>query len=368
MVYTLNWQSTPGIPYNREYPTIGEWLKFNGLGCDNFQMQRLWYDTQLVLEDKWEHLMKAFIKMEPHKRSKVLSKRWRIIICFSLPVQVAWKMLFDFLNVRLLENSYDIPVQHGFQLYKGSWKQYYRQWASRGYNCGTDASAWDWTASGWLMDAVLELRFRLMRGVDSDVLAWTRIARTLYRRAFSFAKIVLPDGMVLRQNFDGLQKSGSPNTIADNSMARFIASVVVAMNMKVPLNPGRFVGDDALELHPENEEYVSMLIEEYRKIGIVIKSVEFSMEFVGHHFSGAGPRPLYVGKHLWSLAYTSRENIPAFLDSMARLYCHSNYFQMWQSLAERLGVRLFSRSYYLDWYDNEYVFHNDAPAMGILGF
>lgn len=359
----LNKTSTPGIPYCRQKPTIGEWLGFDGLNYDPVQVDRLWYDVQLVFQDRWDHLMKVFIKQEPHKRIKIHDRRWRLIICFSLPVQIAWKMCFDYFNDIVIDKAYDLPIQHGFLLFHGGWKQFYRQWRSQGYNSGTDASAWDWSVAGWLMDAVLDLRHRLTRANPTTMRVWKRLTRTLYSRAFDGAKIVLPSGLVLQQTFHGLQKSGSPNTICDNSLARFLCSVIVALKMNATLTVGRFVGDDALERHPDDVEYRQRLISAYADIGIVVKSIEEGLEFVGHRFYGSGPSPLYLRKHLWNLTYTDEEIIPQYLDQMARLYCHTKAFQIWELLALRFGVTLYSQQYYRDWYDYESVGKYDASAI-----
>lgn len=344
--------STPGYPYCKEKPTIGEWLGWNGLGFSPYSLARLWHDVQLVFDGVWEHYMKAFIKMEPHKLSKIKLKRWRVIIGFSLPVQVAWKMLFDYQNKKFVEESYHIPCQQGLVLPYGGWKDYLRQWKSRGYNAGTDASAWDWTVSGWLLDAALEMRRRLTRGNVNDMDKWYTLARKLYSDAFDVgARIILPNGKVLRQEFHGLQKSGSPNTIADNSMMRLIASVIVSIQMGQPLYIGRFLGDDALERLHLDFQTIEAMKATYYELGIVIKSVELGVEFAGHQFDWDGPRPLYLAKHLWKLFYTPTDLLADYVDAMARLYCHSDEFQLWVDIASKLNVRLYSREYYVSWYD-----------------
>lgn len=349
----LNMASTPGYPYCLEKPTIGQWLGWDGFQARAENLERLWFDCNLVIENKYEHIMKSFIKMEPHKLSKAKLRRWRIIIGFSLPVQVVWKMLFDYTNDLMVKKAYETPLQHGLVLFEGGWKQYLRQWKSQGYNSGTDASAWDWTVSGWLVDAVLELRTRLVRGNEETMRTWTRIAQQLYASAFSRARILLPSGELLQQEFDGLQKSGSPNTISDNSMMRYIASIIVTLRLEWPIRAGVFCGDDALESLPDDVDSVNALINNYRDLGIIIKSVERGLEFVGHTFTDKGPIPLYLGKHLWKLKYTKEEDLATFLDAMCRLYCHCEHFALWEFLARRLGVQVYSRSYYLDWYDFE---------------
>nr|QXV86574.1 RNA-dependent RNA polymerase [Solemoviridae sp.] len=353
---TLNMQSTPGIPYCREEPSIGKWLKFDGVKYDDYRLQRLWYDTRLVLEGRYEHYMKAFVKLEPHKLDKIRNRRWRVIICFSLPVQMAWKMLFDHLNRTLIDKAFDLPVQHGFQLVHGSWKAYYHQWKSRGYNSGTDVSAWDWSVNGWMLDATLEIRKRLTRAAPDQMEIWTGIARRLFTDAFHpGCKIVLPSGRVYRQDFYGLQKSGSPNTIADNSLMRCFVAIIAGMRQGRSIILGRYVGDDALERHDNNPDYIASLKSIYAELGIVLKTVDFGMEFVGHRFGENGPQPLYLSKHLWNLYHTSLDILPDYLDSMLRLYTHSPHYGLWERIADKLGVSHHTREYYEAWYDREWI-------------
>lgn len=142
----LDMTSSPGYPYQKEAPTNGDWLKWNGVQCDRMQVERLWYDVQLVLTDQWDHIIRVFVKQEPHKISKIAEKRWRLIMASSLCVQLAWHMLFDYMNDLEIANPYDIPSQQGIVLVAGGWKTFRRQWESKGYTCGLDKSAWDWTA------------------------------------------------------------------------------------------------------------------------------------------------------------------------------------------------------------------------------
>lgn len=354
---TLNFDSTPGLPYCRVQPTIGQWLGWDGLDFDAYRVDALWHDVQLLLSGDRDVLYKAFIKLEPHKRAKIETGRWRIIICFPLHLQVLWKMVCDHVNTSLVANAIDIPCKQGFTLAHGDWKVYYKQWRQRGYNAGTDASAWDWCFNHWMLRFVVDMRLRLTRGSKTDLDLYERLLRMIYDMAFMpGARIVLPDGMVLEQQFVGLEKSGSPNTISDNSMGRLGASIIVCMMLGLPITPeyiGDTVGDDELKRLRRDDAFIERLKHAYRQLGIVIKQVDWGLEFVGHKFEADGPKPLYFNKHLWKFFFVSDDNLNTFLDSMMRLYCHTERYWFWERIARDLGVRVYSRSYYLTWYDCE---------------
>ena len=110
----LDNSSSPGYPYMREAPTIGRWLGADGLGnYSEVQVSRLWYDVQKVLAGTFEHFFRAFVKDEPHKKAKVLDKRWRLIIASALPVQMVWRMCFKHQNTSPNRHPYDSPSKHG---------------------------------------------------------------------------------------------------------------------------------------------------------------------------------------------------------------------------------------------------------------
>lgn len=349
---TLNFASTPGLPYCRHQPTIGKWLGWDGFNFDTYKVHALWHDIQLIIKGDFEILYKAFIKLEPHKRSKIETDRWRIIICYPLSLQVLWKMLGDHLNDTINANAFELPTQQGFTLHHGEWKAYLRQWKSKGLNAGTDAAAWDWTFNAWMIEMVKMMRIRLTRGPPDKMELYIRLLELTYSLAFSpGVRIVLPNGMVLEQDFEGLQKSGSPNTIADNSLARFAAAILVCLLLGLPIPDDVVVGDD--QLSRLIRSMIARMMEAYRILGIQIKGVDWGLEFVGHKFTDNGPIPLYLSKHLWKFKYVSDDDLATFLDSMCRLYVHSPDYQFWETAARHLGVSVYSKDYYLTWYDFE---------------
>lgn len=358
VLQTLNRQATPGIPYDTEAPTIGDWLKFNGSEYDQFRRDSLWFDVGKVFEGTYPITLKTFIKPEPHKIEKIRDQRWRLIICFPLCVQVAWKMLFDYTNNMMVERAYEIPVQHGFQLFGGNWKHYYRQWTSQGLNAGTDISAYDFSTT-WLKvrNSVFQMRVNMARG--AHVAAWKDLALRLYEQIYVGSIIHFPCGTVVRMLVNAIQKSGSPNTISDNSLLRFYESVYISLANGLSVYPlGSFVGDDALErIHPDDE---STLLRAYKERGWTIKQIERGLDYIGHSFTPTGPMPLYLGKHLYSVRFVSDSLMPEWLESMARLYAYSPHAWIWHELARMKGIHLLSPRYYEAWY----TYGLDFPIFG----
>lgn len=344
----LDMTSSPGYPYMKEAPTNGQWLHWNGIKADSMQLQRLWHDVQRFLDGEYPSYLRAFIKQEPHKVRKAQEKRWRLIIASSLPIQMLWHMLFSPLNDLEIEKAYEIPSQQGIVLVQGGWKTFHRSWRERGLNCGLDKSAWDWTAPKWAIDLDLELRRRLGRGESMS--RWFDVAKSLYRNMFEDPKIILSDGSVYQQVVPGVMKSGCVNTISINSHCQVFMHIVVCLENHLPIDPLPVCcGDDTLQ----NDIHVRNL-ESYNKYGVVVKSASDTMEFVGHEFQENGPRPLYIYKHLKRLMYTTDAILPQYLDSMARMYVHTEYFYWWEQLARGMGSSLpLSKESYKYWYDYE---------------
>lgn len=349
VVYRLDWSSSPGYPYMLEKPTIGEWMNHDGVQVGSYELGRLWFDVRKVLDGDYYHIWRTFVKMEPHKISKIREGRWRIIMACSLPVQVVWHMLFDYQNDLEIDKCYEIPSQQGVKLVNGGWRDYYRLWKARGYDVGLDMSAWDWTVPSWLFDAELILRKRLGRG--SRMGDWYELARRMYDDAFVHPRILVSNGIVLQQVKPGIMKSGCVNTISTNSRMQIMLHVLACWKMGAPVHPLPVAcGDDKLQRSEQAYDVTA-----YTCYGPVVKSASAGLEFVGHEFTETGPHPLYMFKHVFAFKYVSDEVMPQYLEAMVRMYIHTEHVHFWYELAHHLGhiSKLKSLEYYKFWYDNE---------------
>lgn len=341
-VKDLDMTSTPGIPYMREAPTIGQWLGWDQMGnCNQQQLERLWHDVQLCHAGRFEHLFRAFVKDEPHKTSKIEQKRWRLIMCAALPMQMLWRMALKHQNDWLNDHPYECPSAHGLVFCYGGWRRFKAHCQQKGLRYGRDISSWDINAPGWVFRLIKE--FRQRAGGNDD---WLRVLDVLYADAFENAKIRFSNGLVVGQEYAGTMKSGLYTTISDNSLA------MVSMHFLASLRSGQVIGsvwatgDDVLQSHM-SDSYLEAL----EKLGCRVKEYEATINFMGTDFSSE-PVPMYLEKHL-VMFWTSEEFIEDRLDSYARLWCHSDrWFAFWRELASICGVTLRSQAYYRFWYDN----------------
>lgn len=351
-VRSLDNSSSPGYPFMREKPTIGEWLGFNGVEYDSVQLSRLWL---MVLERintvDFDCLWRVFIKQEPHKTTKAETKRWRLIMCPPLDIQLVWQMLFSEMNSKEIDLAFSLPSQQGIVLVGGEWKRFKKQWENEGTTCGADKTAWDWTVPGWMLDLDLRLRVELTYGAGQTQRKWTTIALGLYRNAFENTRLLLSDGSVYRQLNAGIMKSGCVNTISSNSHCQVMLHLLYSVEKGIsPYPMVKACGDDTLQ-HEKHVDDISV----YEKYGFKIKSVSSTIEFVGHEFASAGPRPMYLGKHMFNLAHCDDETLPEVLDGYLGLY--TNYdmiYEMLRRIAYKVGLghRTRSRNYHAYWYHN----------------
>lgn len=339
--------SSPGYPYMLEASTNGEWLDFDGVWYSEDKVLRLWNDVLQYLNGNFPVIFTVFVKTEPHKLSKVKDDRWRLIIASPLCVQMAWHMIFDYLNDIEVERSYDIPSKQGIKIVNGGWKQYMLIWKNLGFNVGLDKEAWDWTMPWFKLRADLDFRRRLTRGRRID--DWFEYAKKLYHDMFYDPCLVLSNGRIYKQMYPGIMKSGCVNTISTNSHCQVLDHILVSFRCGTPVYPlPHACGDDTLQRAEQVAD-----VNEYIRISTLVKSASDGLEFVGHDFIDQGPQPLYVSKHFVKLLTVPDDNLLPYFDSMMRMYCHSTMFRHWEYLARLLNLHLElkTREYYLTWYD-----------------
>jgi hypothetical protein len=348
VLWGLEMSSSPGYGFNQQNPTIGGWLGFNGLIFDQCKVNLLWENVKaLYLEEELDSLWKVFIKREPHLKKKAVSKRWRLIQCCPLDVQVLWHMVFQKQNAEENNKPLEIPSCQGCLIPFGNWKNHFNQWKSKNLIFGSDKSAWDWTIPEWIID--LELRFRKrMINTDED---WMVQATKLYKNAFYDKKIVLSDGRVFKQTHPGVVPSGCVNTISLNSHAQVMLHIFYSIKKQIPIEPMVVaVGDDTLQDWQHAED-----VDLYSSFGVIIKSVSEKLEFLGKQWSDEGPVPMYTSKHLFKILTSKDEYIPQILDAYLREYVNAQEeFDFWRDVALKMGLgsEVQSRPFYKFWLDN----------------
>lgn len=335
--------SSPGIPYMKTAPTIGQWLGADGLG--NYNKQRvevLWYDTKRVMAGDFRHIFRAFVKDEPHKISKARTHRWRLIIASSLPVQMVWRMLYYHQNQSLNKHPYSTPSKHGLIFCYGGWRRFLAFCKSENLNISRDISGWDVNAPGWVFEVIRQWR-ATWPGITAE---WIRIHEMMYLDAYRNSEIQFSNGIIAQQNFGGFMKSGLYNTISDNSLAMVAMHVLACIRSNLGIGQIGVTGDDVIQSQISDE-----YLEEIQKLGCKIKEIIHHLEFMGTNYDQGYPDPLYFQKHL--VNFMHKEGIEEeVLDSYLRLYSHSPKFEFWKSVADIGGWKSKSKLFYKFWYDS----------------
>lgn len=326
----------------REKPTIGEWLgRREDLTFDPVQVERLWHDVQLCYLGKYRHVFRCFVKSEPHKKAKIEQKRWRLIMCASLAMQMLWRMALTHQNEYLNSHAYETPSAHGVVFCYGGWRRFKADCKSKRLRYSRDISSWDINAPGWIFRVIK--RFRQRAGGPPD---WLRTLDILYKDAFEEPVIKFSLGILVRQLFSGVMKSGLFSTISDNSLGMVGMHALASVRSGQRIGSVRATGDDVLQ-----ELMSAAYLMALEKLGCRVKEVEERLVFMGTDFTDK-PKPMYLAKHLVNF-WTDEQNAADRLDSYARLWCHDEkWFAFWDALARKMGFTLRSRSYYEFWYDS----------------
>lgn len=335
--------SSPGYPYLKEAPTIGKWLGADGMGNYNEQqIARLWYDVQAVMAGTYDHIFRAFVKDEPHKMKKAISKKWRLIIASALPVQMVWRMLFKHQNDALNAHPYDCPSKHGLIFCYGGWRRFLAYVKTNNLIFSRDISGWDINAPGWVLRLVGEWRSR-WPGITSE---WIRVKDIVYKDAYENSKILFSNGIIVQQLFPGFMKSGCFNTISDNSASMVAMHNVACLRSGQKFGKFAATGDDVMQ-SIISDEYLSCL----EQLGCRVKEVLNHIEFMGTDYQKGYPEPMYFQKHL--VNFMCKPGLEEeVLDAYCRLYAYSDKFAFWKLVAEKIGVKTRTSAYYKFWYSS----------------
>lgn len=346
----LQSSSSPGLPYCRNYSTIGELMG----GVDKFswtedRKRQIWEDVKAVIRERIDPIFSVFIKDEAHKPAKAAEGRWRLIFSAPLVHQIIGHMLLAEHHDRELEHTFEHPSAYGMVLFHGNWMKFRRVQQVQCMSNSYDRKAWDLQSPGWVYALRKRLRERLCLNPSR---LWLQLLDWYYQTSYFSSKIMLSDGQIYVQQIDGVMKSGLVSTISDNSCAQFfehvLASIRLSKEKRIPLtvNPIFAVGDDTIQ---PQEEYESDYLRLLEQSGCVIKEGHCSLEapeFVGFTFPQRGPVPCYLAKHMSNVMFQQDDMLEDHLGSMLACYINSEHKLFWRDLADALGLRTKSLEYY----------------------
>nr|WNK15295.1 MAG: RNA-dependent RNA polymerase [Polerovirus monocotyledonae 2] len=224
--------------------------------------------------------IRLFVKGEPHKLSKLIEGRYRLIMSVSIVDQLVARVLFQNQNKREIALWRAIPSKPGFGLSTDeqtrdfvsslsavvgtspetlcdSWKSLVRP---------TDCSGFDWSVAYWMLEDDITVRNHLTLELNEA----TKRLRNAWLKCISNSVLCLSDGTLLAQSLPGIQKSGSYNTSSSNSRIRVMAAYHVGADWAIAM------GDDCLESPNSN-------LTEYKELGFKVEESE-KLEFCSHIF------------------------------------------------------------------------------------
>lgn len=304
IIRNLNFDATPGYPLCRSYPTIADMFKWDGFNVDPHAVERFWFEWLVWLSNPIDFPFRMFIKDEPINQKKFDLGRWRLIFASPLYYQILDHFLFDEMNEKEMENQWNVPTKLQWHPFWGGAEIGV---ASFDDPVSIDKSMWDWTALWELISIDKDFR----KSMANAPPYWHQLVDLSYELEFEKASFVFSSGIVVRQNFKGLMKSGLLNTLSTNSHCQDFIHKLAQLRCGHNYNFWT-IGDDVLMTNP-CENYKQQLNQ-----FSIVKEIEPGYKFAG--FDLSTKTPTYWSKHYNRLLYSTEEEIAEILDSYQRLY------------------------------------------------
>lgn len=347
----VEWQSSPGWPWKKHYPTNKDLFLFDGINVDPGRVRMV----EEATKRRWRELLDGpeadpiflFVKPEPHKRSKAEKRAWRLISGVGITDTLIDRILYgDWLDNMIQKWQY-IPSKAGWAPQMGGFKWIAKAFRGKQPMC-IDKSSWDWTVQGWHVDVIRALIPRMLFGLTPE---WRRVFENRITALYEpgIPRFKTSCGCEFVQLVRGIQKSGLLGTIAFNSIWQFAAHLAVGGDEHDLFFS---LGDDTAQ---ESLNLSELYVEALGSTGAIVKQVDFGfpMVFGGHDITEKMCRPSYRAKHAFELHYLEEKVARETLDSYRHLYALDDQFS---EFLERQTIKMFgpadvlSREYLRDWY------------------
>lgn len=311
-----------------------------GYGSTGYSLDRL-YIVRNAVKRRLESLqdvsyadpIKVFIKMEPHKLSKIKEGRFRIISGVSVIDSIVDRILFIRLAHKIKSNFDKLGVMIGWSPLGGGYR--YIDSITNGKKMVTiDKSHWDFTVKDWMVDGLLEILLRISPNAPGW---WTTSVVKRFDHLFRKPIYSFGDGSVGKQPVAGIMKSGCYLTIIGNSILQLFLHYLALDFLNIRDNLVIIaMGDDTLqEDFPNFDEYHKYI----ESLGVKCKvSRPDKPEFAGFIFPKGRFEPEYMAKHIFKLGFltTDRQVVISTLRSYQLLY----YSHSWMLSYLRLVCEL----------------------------
>jgi uncharacterized protein YeaC (DUF1315 family) len=212
-VVGLDKTTSPGFPWTRKY-------------AKKRAMCEEWKDFEKYMGDDWDRLRnKRYVavfgnslKEEVRPRVKIDANSIRTFTAGPIEMTIHGNRLFEDMNERFYASHLQSPSVVGFSPLKRGWDALIRKLKKHPNGFALDESQYDSSLRAYMMWAVAEFRWRMLRSEDQTPEMKERLLS--YYRNLVNTMIITSDGVfVLKQ---GGNPSGSVNTISDNTLILFI--------------------------------------------------------------------------------------------------------------------------------------------------
>lgn len=306
VVCNLNMDATPGLPLCKHYKTNRDLFGFDGLSVNPDRFKIFINFFFIWLETLVQYPFRVFIKEEPHKQSKIIEGRWRLIFSAPLYYQILEHLLIGKMDKLEEENQWNLPTKLAWHPF---WGGAAMSRSTFDNPCSMDKKCWDWTMPDYLCRLDYDFRLRMVVSAPDQ---WYSLMEWFYNSVFKEAKFQLSSGLLFQQRFEGMMKSGLVRTLSTNSHCQWfihLLSTLVCGHSHVMW----CIGDDVLTSHPCSE----YLLETSKHC--ILKETVWANHFAG--FDLEKVIPLYWSKHVARLLYAT-DTLPDILDNYQRLYVY----------------------------------------------
>lgn len=193
-----------------------------------------------------------------------------------------------------------------------------------------DKKLWDWTMPEWVVFEYVRAKFRQCRkdkSASRTLWQWM-VWRRVYYTFGPGAALAEPSGVMWRQTYWGLMKSGSLLTLSMNGAAQAFQHALAWFRMEGRPEmdwPPRIwtMGDDTLMR--SKAEYIPEYGRELAKTGCLVKMVDNVREFAGFRVEGesiatAVVTPIYPEKHKFVVQHMNPQHEYQIMLSFSLIY------------------------------------------------
>jgi len=288
-ILAVDWDSSPGYPFLVTMPgkNNGDVIDALGEGLVDMVVEALKFERQ--------YPTRVFVKQEPHKKSKVLENKERLISSVGLIEQIRDRVLFTAFCDNLHAAYPNIPVATGWADKKGVHCLLLNQFRKFIKMLGLDKGTWDWTVNELFLEMLRWFILLMHTYPDEETrhsfeFSVNRWFALMFDEGHTF---VTSAGEYFVQLWVGIWKSGMLLTLVGNAIMNACANIYVLLKMgydEATIKSYRMAsfGDDTLQEIPEDldvDEYVRIM----RTTGAIIKDDEkilttglHGQEFCGH--------------------------------------------------------------------------------------